>query len=397
MMSIKNAVIIGGGVAGPATALALLKAGIPSTVYEEYGSTADGVGGVLAVAPNGLNALGVIGVDIGALGQPIQRQVMADGSGKRWFEFGGLPGLPASRVIWRSELHRALHDHALERGIRMEHGRRLVSVDETEAGVTAHFADGSSARGSVLIGADGIRSTVRKLIDADAPDPKYVGLLGFGGYAVDSGVSEPADTMYFAMGKRAFLGYWNARDGGVMWFSNLPSETPLGFNEARAISASEWLTQLRDVHADDVPGRALVEHTGPENLFVLGAMEALPNVPRWHRGRMVLVGDSAHAPSSSSGQGVSLALESSIELARCLRDVPDVSAAFRSYERLRRPRVEKIAANAAKTNGRKASGPIAKALVNLLMPIALKTVLTPERMFGWTHAYRIDWDRAVTA
>jgi len=274
MMSIKNAVIIGGGVAGPATALALLKAGIPSTVYEEYGSTAEGVGGVLAVAPNGLNALGVIGVDIGALGQPIQRQVMADGSGKRWFEFGGLPGLPASRVVWRSELHRALHDHALERGIRVEHGRRLVSVGETEAGVTAHFADGSSARGSVLIGADGIRSTVRKLLDGGAPDPKYVGLLGFGGYAVDSGVSEPADTMYFAMGKRAFLGHWNARDGGIMWFSNFPSETPLGFNEARAISASEWLTQLRNVHADDVPGRALVEHTGPENLFVLG---------RWRR------------------------------------------------------------------------------------------------------------------
>jgi 2-polyprenyl-6-methoxyphenol hydroxylase-like FAD-dependent oxidoreductase len=182
-----------------------------------------------------------------------------------------------------------------------------------------------------------------------------------------------------------------------MWFSSLPREKPLGFHEARAIAGSEWLAQLRDVHADDVPGRALVEHTGPEDLFVLGAMEALPNVPRWHRGRMVLVGDSAHAPSSSSGQGVSLALESSVELARCLRDVPDVSTAFRIYERLRRPRLEKIAANAAKTNGRKASGPVAKALVNLLMPIAVRTFLTPERMLGWTHAYRIDWDRAVTA
>ena len=397
MMSIKNAVIIGGGVAGPATALAFRKAGIPSAVYEEHGSTADGVGGVLAVAPNGLNALGLIGVDIGALGQPIQRQVMTDGNGKRWFEFDGLPGLPASRVVWRSELHRALHDHALERGIHIEHGKPLVSVDETAGGVIAHFADGTSASGDVLIGADGIRSTVRKLIDSSAPDPKYVGLLGFGGYAVDSGVSGPTDAMYFAMGKRAFLGYWNAPEGGVMWFSNLPREKPLGFHEARAISSSEWLAQLHEVHDSDVPGRDLVEHTRPEDLLVLGAMEALPNVPRWHRGRMVLVGDSAHAPSSSSGQGVSLALESSLELARCLRDLPDVSTAFRSYERLRRPRVEKIAANAAKTNTRKASGPIAKALANLLMPIALKTFLTPERMFGWTHAYRIDWDRAVTA
>ena len=99
MMSTRKAVIIGGGIAGPAAALALRKAGISSTVYEAYGSTADGVGGVLSVAPNGLNALAVVGVDTGALGQPIQRQVMMDGNGKRWFEFDGLPGLPASRVI----------------------------------------------------------------------------------------------------------------------------------------------------------------------------------------------------------------------------------------------------------------------------------------------------------
>jgi 2-polyprenyl-6-methoxyphenol hydroxylase-like FAD-dependent oxidoreductase len=97
MMSTRKAVIIGGGIAGPAAALALRKAGISSAVYEAYGNTADGVGGVLSVAPNGLNALAVVGVDTGALGQPIQRQVMMDGNGKRWFEFDGLPGLPASR------------------------------------------------------------------------------------------------------------------------------------------------------------------------------------------------------------------------------------------------------------------------------------------------------------
>ena len=396
MTSTRKAVIIGGGIAGPAAALALQKAGIASTVYEEYERTADGIGGVLSVAPNGINALAVIGVDLGALGQPIQRQVMMDGKGKRWFAFDGLPGLPASRAISRSELHRTLHNHVLARGIRIEHGKQLVSVDETADAVIAHFADGTSASGDVLIGADGIHSTVRKLIDPCAPGPTYVGLLGFGGYAVNSGVSGPTDAMYFVMGKRAFLGYWNTPEGGVMWFSNLPREMPLDFHQARAISTADWLGQLREVYADDVPGRDLVEHTRPEDLFVLGAQEALPNVPRWHRGRIVLVGDSAHAPSSSSGQGASLAFESALELARCLRDLPDVSMAFRSYERLRRPRVEKIAANAAKTNTQKASGPVAKALMNVLMPIALRTFLTPERMFGWTHAYRIDWDRAVT-
>jgi 2-polyprenyl-6-methoxyphenol hydroxylase-like FAD-dependent oxidoreductase len=124
-------------------------------------------------------------------------------------------------------------------------------------------------------------------------------------------------------------------------------------------------------------------------------MEALPSVPRWYRDRLVLVGDSAHAPSSSSGQGASLALESSVELARCLRDLPDVRAAFAAYERLRRPRVEKIAATAAKTNNQKAAGPIGKALMTVFMPLAMKTFLKPEKLFGWTHRYQIDWARNV--
>lgn len=397
MTTIKKAVIIGGGVAGPAVALALQKAGIESTVHEAYASAADGIGGTLMVAPNGLNALGVIGVDMSRVGQPIQRQVMTDGNGKPWFDFGGLPGLPPSRVMMRSDLCRAILDRALANGIAIEFEKRLVGVDETPDGVTARFADGTTASGDVLIGADGINSRVRKVIDPYGPDPRYVGLLGLGGHAVGSGVSGTTDAMYFVLGKRAFLGYWTQPDGGVAWFANLPSESPLNFTEARGIAPADWLRQLREVYSGDASGLDLVEHTTEDELFVLGAMEALPSVPHWHRGRMVLIGDSAHAPSSSSGQGASLALESSIELARCLRDVPDLTTAFSVYERLRRPRVEKIAAAAAKTNNQKASGPIAKALTNLLMPIAMKTFFTPEKLFGWTHGYRINWDQVVTA
>jgi 2-polyprenyl-6-methoxyphenol hydroxylase-like FAD-dependent oxidoreductase len=144
-----------------------------------------------------------------------------------------------------------------------------------------------------------------------------------------------------------------------------------------------------------VPGRDLLQHSSADELFVAGAGEILPTVPHWHRGRIVLVGDSAHAPSSSSGQGASLAAESAIQLARCLRDIPDVATAFGVYERLRRPRVERVAAYAAKQNNRKVSGPIAKALMSLVMPIAMKTFFTPEKMFGWMHSYRIDWDRRI--
>jgi 2-polyprenyl-6-methoxyphenol hydroxylase-like FAD-dependent oxidoreductase len=167
--------------------------------------------------------------------------------------------------------------------------------------------------------------------------------------------------------------------------------------EARAIPAEQWLARLQDAYRGDVPSEALVRQTSPTSLFILGSTDMLPEVPQWHRGRLVLVGDSAHAPNHSSGQGVSLAVESAVELARCLRDIDDLSAAFAAYEQLRRPRVTKIAEEAAKRNRHKAAGPVATAVLSLIMRIAAKTFMTPEKMFGWVHGYRINWEERVTS
>jgi len=106
MATLKTALVIGGGIAGPVTALALRKAGLDAVVYEAYPSSADGLGGTLMIAPNGLNALAVVGLDqaVSAIGQPIDRMVMADARGKRLMEVPGLPGLPSSRLMWRSDL-----------------------------------------------------------------------------------------------------------------------------------------------------------------------------------------------------------------------------------------------------------------------------------------------------
>src|SRR5690606_28760518 len=113
--------------------------------------------------------------------------------------------------------------------------------------------------------------------------------------------------------------------------------------------------------------------------------------------RMVLVGDAVHAPSNSSGQGASLAIESAIQLARCLRDLPDAPSAFAEYERMRRPRVEGVAARAARINRTKSPGPIAGAIMPLMMRLMLKTVLNPEKMLAPEQRYVIDWDAPVAA
>lgn len=396
MADIKKALVVGGGVAGPVTALALRKAGIDATVYESYDGPAAEAGGFLMLAPNGLAALRVVGVDaaLRAVGQPIRTQVFAHGTGNRFGRVSALRGLEPSLLIPRGELSRLLSDAAVAQGVKVEYGKRLVAVEERPGAVIAEFADGTAAEGDVLIGADGIHSAVRPLIDPAAPQPEHAGLISFGAPAPRA--AKPAwvrdDEMYFVMGKRAFFGYFQRSDGRMMWFSNLPHQDPLTGAQARSVPSALWWDRLREVYAGDVPAEELVGATDPDDLVVLGTMEAMPPVPHWYRDRMVLTGDAVHAPSSSSGQGASLAIESAIELARCLRDLPDPPSAFAAYEKLRRERVESIAATAAKTNRQKSGGPVARTFIRLLAPLAMKTFLTPEKMFGPVHRGRIDWD-----
>ena len=366
-------------------------------IFESRQAPAHDVGGALAIAPNGLAALGILGADRAVLtrGQAIRTMIMADGRGKKIGEFPALQGLPPNWAMSRSDLSRILHDQAVTQGIEFEYGKRLIGVAEGVADISAQFADGSSSTGDVLIGTDGIHSTVRKLIDPHAPVPKHVPLLNFGAIA-DIAVPARPDAMYFVFGERGFFGYWLQPDGRTAWFSNLPHAAPMSSAQARAISPDDWLRTLRERYVRDEPARVLLENTLAKNLVALGSMEVMPNLPHWHRGRMVLVGDSAHAPSSSSGQGASLAVESAIELARCLRDVTDISDAFGAYERLRRTRVQQVAARAAKTNHSKAFGSVAKIIFRLLMPIATRTFMSAEKTLGAEQRFRIDWNEVVS-
>jgi 2-polyprenyl-6-methoxyphenol hydroxylase-like FAD-dependent oxidoreductase len=396
MTEVRTAIVIGGGIAGPVAAMALRKAGIAARVYEAYPSTADGVGGTLALAPNGVAALRVVGADdaVAAIAMPITRMAMA--VGRKRIELPGLDDLPPLQLVHRSDLHRALHDRAVAGGVAIEYGKRLVDARETATGITATFADGSTASADILVGADGIRSTVRGLIDPDAAGPRFTGLLGFEAVARHDVDAAPG-TMTFAFGRRGYYLYWPEPGGGTRWGVNLPHEKPLSLTAARAVPPAEWMRTLRTAYADDDPGRDLMLTSSADELQVVGSLQIMPRLGRWHRGRMVLVGDSAHAPSNSSGQGASLAIESAVQLARCVRDLPDIPSAYAAFERLRRRRVEKVAARAARINQAKAPGAVARSLMPLLMPLLMRTAMKPEKTIGPEQRYVIDWDAPATA
>lgn len=392
--AVRTAIVAGGGIAGPVAALALRRAGIDATVYEAYPHRGDTTGSGLALAPNGMAALDVVGCGdaVREIAIPVTGLRMA--VGHRAHRLPTLPGLPPMQLVERGELVRVLHERAAAAGVPSVFGARLTDADDTGAGVTARFADGRTATADILVGADGIRSAVRTLIDPGAPGPAYTGLLGFGA-TVDCAVDIPVGTMEFAYGRRAYYLYCPIGDGKVVWGANLPHPRHLSSTEARAVPAGQWLERLREIYRADFPGAALVAATTPETLEVIGALHIMPPVPCWHRGRLVLVGDAVHAPSNSSGQGASLAIESAVQLARCLRDLPDPATAFAAYERLRRDRVEGIATRAARINRSKTPGPVGRAVMNLLMPLMTGPLMDPEKMLGAEQRYRIDWDQPV--
>jgi FAD-dependent urate hydroxylase len=401
MSDVRNALIIGGGVAGPVTAMALRKAGIEATVYEAYDGSAEGAGGMLGIAPNGQRALGVLGAGdiVPRIGDPVASMVIESWTGKRLAEFGDPAGAPVFHAVWRAELNRALNDEAVARGIRVETGKRLVGAEQTASGVTARFADGTIATGDILIGTDGIRSTVRPMIDAAAPAPRYTGLLGFGarptaGTAI--GLDSTRGSMHMSFGKRAFFAYSVDEQGRTGWFVNLPRKQPMSLTEARAVATEVWLRIMQEAFADDrTPAVDILRAVDPADVVVVGALSDLPTVPTWSKGRLVLVGDSAHATSPSSGQGASIAMESAVQLARCLRDLPTAPGAFAAYEDLRRARVERIIASGKRTSSEKAAGPVARLLRDATMPVVMKLLAKPEKM-AWQMDYRIDWDAPVT-
>ncbi|QIS09459.1 FAD-dependent oxidoreductase [Nocardia arthritidis] len=395
MSVVRTALVIGGGVAGPVTATALHLAGIEARVYEAYPGPAFGIGSNLALAPNGVAALDVIdaGDALRAVATPISHGLMVLGDRRMPMPQSAEFGFEPLRAVDRSDLHQLLHDRAVAEGVTFEYNKRLVRVDEHPEGVTAHFADGSTATADVLIGADGIRSTVRTLIDPKAPGAGYTGMVGFAVYLDSSGIELEPETVYFTYGKNAYYLYWLHGNGKISWGINLPHEY-MTLTEARSVPAEHWLRRLRETYGEDYPAGEFVRRTTAENLQTQGALHIMPPVPNWYRGRMVLVGDAVHAPSNSSGQGASLAIESSIQLARCLRDFADPESAFAAYVELRRNRVEGIAARAAKINHSKTPGMVAKKIMPMFMPLAMK-MMNIEKTMRTEQGYRIDWDVPV--
>jgi 2-polyprenyl-6-methoxyphenol hydroxylase-like FAD-dependent oxidoreductase len=379
-----KALIIGGGIAGPVTAIFLQKAGIDAEVFEAW-PYSTGIGGGLQIAPNGMHVL----AEIGLASEMIRRGSIAES-----FDFYSQSGARLGAVnqnmearcgqpavnMCRATLNEALIDKAWCENVELRFEKRLVAIeDRADRPVIAYFADGSSAEGDFVIGADGVHSAVRGHVIPNGPKPFDTGLIGFGGFVPRSVIEDTpiGQRVLTTFGQSGFFGYGfcsSAPTDGVMWWSTQPSHG-VDAAEFRAMSQDALRRHLRQFHAgwhDPIPGIL----DAAENIVITDTLD-VATLPTWSRKRTLLIGDAAHATSPHAGQGASLALEDAMRLGRLMLDRQELGLTFQNFEAERRPRTEKIVALARRNgNSKREFSPtgawIRDRMLKLLLPVTAK-------------------------
>jgi 2-polyprenyl-6-methoxyphenol hydroxylase-like FAD-dependent oxidoreductase len=336
--------IVGGGIGGLTLAAALQRVGVAFTLFERASELND-VGAGIQLAPNAVRSLREAG-----LGEA----VMAQGSLTESFEFWTEQGKRLSSTpvgdfgrkhnaplvfISRPVLLRLLGAQVPENAIVL--GAAAESVSQDAEGVTLRLAGGREERGALLVGADGLRSTIRAALIDDAP-------LRYGGYqdwrAAVEHVSNalPLGTFRLFLGRGIRAGVGHAGAGLMFWYST--ANAPAGTKKADHGGKAGLLARLRDWPA---PVEELIEAT-PEEAIDLADNYELKPLPRWTQGRVALMGDAAHGITTNIGRGGSESIEDGATLAHFLGQIGDLAStqqietALGEFERLRRPAVEAV-------------------------------------------------------
>jgi FAD-dependent urate hydroxylase len=398
MTATASAIIIGCGLAGPVAAIALARAGYRVTIHEARSSS--GAGAFVNLASNGLAALETIDVERAVVeeGFATPRMIMWSGTGKKLGQIANgttLADGTSSITIRRADLHQALRREAERRGIAIVDGQRLVEASTLDSGgAIARFDDGSEVTADLLVGADGLWSRTRHAIDAEAPSPRYAGMLSIGGFANVPELEPTPETFHMVFGQRAFFGYSVTRCRDVYWFANIVREKEPARGELAATPTETWRARLLELFEGD-RGPMLRILAAAETIIV-HPVHDMPTVPRWHRGRLVLIGDAAHATSPSSGQGASMAFEDAVVLAACLRDRAHgtIEHALEAYGNRRRARVERVVRYSARIGNTKVLGPVGRWLRDAFMPVALSFFAGPKA-HAWLYDHPISRDVAL--
>ena len=337
--------IIGGGVGGLAAAAFLHRAGLPATVYEQAGQLRE-IGAGVVVAPNAARLLRALGVLDAFTGRAVPLETgwefrrWQDGSvlssedlATRCERLYGERTYTAHRADLLDAIRRAVPDASVRLGMR------CVDVGLNGPRRTLRFSGGETAEADVVIGADGIHSTVRAALTTPVP-ATYSGLCAFRALVpaeqAPPFARRPAHSLW--VGPDHHLVHYPISAGKLV---NLVAIGPAGDYTTESWTATATVGELLAEFAGwDERLTSLIRAAGTPGRWAL--LDRAP-LTRWTSGTVTLLGDAAHPMFPFFAQGAAQAIEDGAVLARCLAaDPADPAAALRNYESLRIPRTTRL-------------------------------------------------------
>jgi len=311
-----KAIVIGGGIGGMSSAIALEKAGIDVNVYEAVQEMKP-VGAAISIWPNGVKCLNALGMKaaLRELGGNMAYMAYHDATtGAPLTRFSMAPLVQQvgefPYPVARAELQAMLIDTFGRE--RVQFGKRVIQVEQTENGVIATFSDNSQAHGDFLVAADGTHSIVRDYVLEQKLARRYAGYVNWNGLVtIDEGIA-PADqwTTFVGDGKRVSL--MPVSGNRFYFFFDVP--LPKGLPQDRSTVKVD-LTGYFQGWAE--PVQRLIAAINPDTTNRVEIHDIEP-FSRFVKGRVALLGDAAHSTTPDIGQGGCAAMEDAIVLASTL-------------------------------------------------------------------------------
>lgn len=339
--------VVGAGLGGAAAAVLLQQAGFTVDVYEQA-SEFSRLGAGIHIGPNVMKIFRRLGME-----EPLE----AMGSHpSHWFSRDGASGEYLSRIplgdfarkeygasyitVHRGDMH-AMQIDAIAPGT-MHFGKRLESIDDSGDDVNLVFADGSSSRADIVIGADGINSRIREAL-LGPESPIYSGWVAHRALITGDKLRkynlEFEDCVKWWSEDRHMMVYYTSGKRDEYYYVTGVPHKELDFDGAFVDSSREEMFEAFEGYHDTV--QALIESTDTVTKWPLKNRNPLP---LWSRGRLVLLGDACHPMKPHMAQGAGMAIEDAAMLTRCLQEtgLDDYQTAFELYEASRKERASRV-------------------------------------------------------
>jgi salicylate hydroxylase len=350
-------IIVGAGLGGLAAASALMKAGHHVEIYEQAPALGE-IGAGIQISANAMHALRDIGVGdkimaVGVRPRAYVFRLYDTGEIIQQFslseEHEALHGAPYMH-LHRADLHQILAARAREfdsEVVRLN--KRANAFEESGDGVTVQFDDGTSASGDILIGADGLKSVVRRQLFGEST-ALYTGDVAWRLLVpterLPKNLVERVMSLY--MGPRGHVVCYYVRSGTVLNFG--------GFMETNDISEESWTVRYpwENLKADFVGWsptiQTIIDNCDRDRCF-RWSLFSRPPLLNWSQNRVTLLGDSAHPTLPYMAQGAAMAIEDGAVLVRALARESDPAQALQLYQRNRIERTAKIVSQSTAYRG----------------------------------------------